>query len=123
MLILQIIIRSLILRNAEIEKEIAILADDIEEVQLPSFESSKARLESEWEANRTQLRSIRRELRIRIQSLRESLLDLDDDTSNDLDKLKKTHVCVATGVVQLLADKAEDGKLGEMNIKELSFSR
>ena len=123
MLILQIIFRSLILRNAEIEKEIAILADDIEEVQLPSFESSKARLESEWEANRTQLRSIRRELRIRIQSLRESLLDLDDDTSNDLDKLKKTHVCVATGVVQLLADKAEDGKLGEMNIKELSFSR
>ena len=115
--------RSLILRNAEIEKEIAILADDIEEVQAPSFKSSKARLESEWEANRTQLRSIRRELRIRIQSLRESLLDLDDDTSNDLDKLKKTHVCVATGVMQLLADKEDGGKLGEMNIKELSFSR
>ena len=85
-------------------------------------EHLRMKIEEEWEANKHELHAGWRELSLRIQSLRESVLDAGDLASDDLDNLKKYHICIMTGT-WLLKDEATGVDICEGALREQVYTR
>ena len=101
--------RQLISRNADLERDLSVLAD----TKGPDeSESIRVKIEEEWEGNKARLHADWRELSLRIQSLRENVLDATDLASDDLDRLKRLHICVLSGNWMLMDADGWDGWCG-----------
>jgi hypothetical protein len=119
-LLVSLICRHLLARTAELERSIVELMASA--LPADSYERQRVQIEQEWDNIKEALVDQRRELGLRIQSLRENVLGSGEIASDDLDSLSKMHICMLKGTWHLEYEKTHE-PISECDIKELVHTR